>query len=346
MKTDIKNNKGILRSHRINNDNMSQYEFYSPEKDENGKYVVSSFETIKLFFPQAIGVEYFKALPNNYFHDIFKRIENRKEYDLCRMSEDDINYYRCEFSNEIVKLNRSIYYMIKKYTSIISSPDPDDINSTCKITKKAFRIFSNLPADDDETAMLMYCDFPSIDEYYERNNLFSKTLEDVESIMNSLSNIALLSRCVTHDNENSYLEFVYNIFEHMHGNPKAIFTRGIVNYTAFKFCAEGYPYNTLSERIYSVSDIPEIRNKNSLYKYYLKNLEALVNFLNDLSFSDCSCGQKLSENEFEVKALKNAYGVMIALVAMYAEKVLNDRYSSSSFMSLSPPPKEELRYGR
>lgn len=345
MKTDIKDNKGILRSHRINNDNMSQYEFYSPEKDENGKYVVSSFETIKLFFPQAIGAEYFKALPNNYFHDIFKRIEDRKEYDLCRMSEDDINYYRCEFSNEIVKLNRSIYYMIKKYTSIISSPDPDDINST-KITKKAFRIFSNLPADDDETAMLMYCDFPSIDEYYERNNLFSKTLEDVESIMNSLSNIALLSRCVTHDNENSYLEFVYNIFEHMHGNPKAIFTRGIVNYTAFKFCAEGYPYNTLSERIYSVSDIPEIRNKNSLYKYYLKNLEALVNFLNDLSFSDCSCGQKLSENEFEVKALKNAYGVMIALVAMYAEKVLNDRYSSSSFMSLSPPPKEELRYGR
>ena len=96
MKTDIKNNKSILGSHRINNDNMSQYELYSPAKDENGHYVVSSFETIKLFFPQAIGMEYLKALPNNYFHDIFKRIGEKKEYDLCRMDEDDLNYHRCE----------------------------------------------------------------------------------------------------------------------------------------------------------------------------------------------------------------------------------------------------------
>lgn len=346
MKTDIKNNKSVLGSHRINNDNMSQYEFYSPEKDENGRYIVSSFETIKLFFPQAIGIEYFKALPNNYFHDVFKRIDEKKEYDLCSMSEDDLNYHRCEFSNKIIKLNRSIYYMIRKYITVISSPDPEEINSSYKIIRKAYRVFSNLPADDSETADIEYTYFPTIEEYYENNKLFSKLLEDVEYIMDELSDIALLSRFVKFDNENSYLKFIYDIFKHMHGNPKAIFKRGIVNYTAFEFCVNGYPYNTPSERIYNVSDIPDIRNKTSLYKYYSKNLDALVTFLNDLSFSDRCCGQKLSETDFEVKALKNAYGVMIALIALYAEKVLNDRCSNSSFMSITPPQKEELRYGR
>ena len=126
----------------------------------------------------------------------------------------------------------------------------------------------------------------------------------------------------------------------MHGNPKMVFKRGIVNHTAFKFCIEGYPFNTTSKRIYSVSDLPEIKNKNTLYKYYLKNIDALISFLGDLSFDK---QQYYCKEMNEIKVLKNAYGVMIALIGLYAEHVLNEQYFGSSFTSIVPPRSEELK---
>ena len=333
MKTDIENVKNIDRSHRVDGDLTNQYSFYSLK--DGKKDLLSTFKVIEMFLPTCIGFEYIPVLPKDYLSDIFKRCDDKREFDETVMSEDDKNYYKCEFSNKIVELNKALYYMLDPYIDIVYS-DKGDIEKRAEVKTIRYTITpdennSNLIRSSDIT----YKIFPSISEYIERNNLATKALKDVEYLLNEIADISKLSVFVSPE-ENSYIRFAYRIIRKMKANYTAKYRRSIVNYSAFGFSAEGYPYNTISKNVYSISDVPsDARNKFVLHDLYNKNEEAVLRFLNDLSFDEKLCGVELDQVNFETKVLCNAYGTIIALISLYAEKTMNDYLLNNSLMSKS-----------
>lgn len=334
MKTDIKSIKNIDRSHRVDGDLTNQYSFYSLKDGQRD--LLSTFKVIEMFLQTCIGFDYVRVLPKDYLSNIFRKCDDKREFDITRMDDDDKNYYRCEFSNKITELNRALYYMLDQYTDIIFS-DKGDIDRRAEVKTKRYTITSTDEGNSNliRSPDITYKIFPSIKEYIERNDLATKALKDVEYLLNELADISKLGIFVDVE-ENSYMRFTYRIIRKMKANYTAAYPRSIINYSAFEFSAEGYPYNTISKNIYSVSDSPsDIKNKFVLHDLYNKNVDAILRFLNDLSFDDKLCGVPLDRVNFETKVLCNVYGSIIALLSLYAEKTMNDNLLNNSLMSKS-----------
>lgn len=333
--TDIKNIKNISRSHRMSGDSTQSYSFYSLEKD-NSDNLLNSFKVIEMFLPACIGRDYVRSLPKGFLENIFRRCDLKKRYDIRVMSEDDKNYFRCDFSNKIAELNRSLYYIIEPYISVVTS-NKRNIEKLAEVKTNRYTITSKVEDSNYPipTADIEYKVFPSIKEYIEKNQLDKKALDDVDYLLDRLAEIASLSVFVDNE-EDSYARFAYRIIRKMKANYTASYPRSIVNYSAFEFSAEGYPYDTISRNIYSIKDVPcDVRNKFALHDIYINNVESILRFMADLTFNSKLHGVELDGLNFETKVLSNVFGVVIALLALNAEKTMNDYLLNNSLMSKS-----------
>lgn len=336
--SDIKNTKNIVGSHRENEDLTGSYNFVSLIKDGPGA-ILTKFDTVAKFIKNSASVDYVEALPKDFLERIFKRCKEKRDFDLDSLNDEDREYYRCEYSNKIVKFNRALYYMIMPYVSIVSSSG-GNIEDIAQLKKERYTIIADGIIERTEPPIgkidIEYKDFPTIDEYITKNKLDTKALEDLDYIINELDDISRLSQFVPGE-ENSFMRFTYRVIRKMGGNITFRYPRSVINYSAFEFSAEGYPYHTMSDRIYSVTNVPKtISNKFLLRDIYNKNVTAILTFLSDLSFNDHLCGKKLDNVSFETKVLCNAFGIAIALIALHSEKKLTDNYLNNSLMSRRP----------
>ena len=326
---EIKDIKSVKGSHRIIDNSSDSKTFGFCERDLDPG--ILNFKTIELFLENAISKDYADALPNSFLKDIYYSHENKRVYKHSLLSNEERDNLRLIYSNKIYDLKKYLKNELKKYCSIVSSSDCRDTENYVDVDHMSFTIKNMLAIareDNDHRyptpADINYLDFPTVNSHIINNNLLDKALVDVKHILNELSDIGNLSEILTYE-ENSYRKFASKIILHMYGNVSQVFPRSIINHSAFKFCIDEYPYNTLSRRIYSVSNVPKnIKNKFSLVEIYHKNIYAMLNFLSDLTFD---FDEKSNIFNSEVKTMVNAYGTCIALCGIAAEQKLYEDYT-------------------
>ena len=325
---EIKNIKSVKGTHRIIDNSSESKTFGFCERDLDPS--ILNFKTVKMFLENAISKDYIDALPKNFFKEIYYIHDNKRVYKESMMSNEERDNLRFLYSNKIQELRNYLKENIKKYYSIVALSDCGDTENYVNVDHMTFSIKNMLAIAREDIyhrypipADINYDDFPTLNSHITKNNLSEKALIDVKHILNELSDLGNISEILTYD-ENSYRKFASKIIIHMYGNTTQIYPRSILNHSAFKFCIDEYPYNTLSRRVYSVSNVPKnIKNKFSLVEIYYKNIDAILNFLSDLTFD---FDEKSNFNS-EVKTLTNAYGICIALCGLAAEQKMYDDYT-------------------
>jgi len=285
---------------------------------------VTNFKTVKTFLPIMISEDYHRKIPLDFFNDIFSQCTTKFEIDKS-LTEDERDKKCEEYSKEVEDLCVELKKIILPYISLAWS------NEKTKFEKHSIKTrndlidkinpfvgtLNNPTSHYPVNANLVYDEIPSVTGRIKSQKLVVKAKNDIAEILYKLSDLSDLSAYLS-NSQNTYRAFTSDIITKMYGNVNQLYPRSIVNYTAFQFCLKGYPYETKSERVYSISNVtPNIKNKYELLEIFMKNIDAIISFLHDLEWTE-----KNEENylEFEVETLKNAFGICIALCAFIGEQ--------------------------
>ena len=142
-----------------------------------------------------------------------------------------------------------------------------------------------------------------------KNCLKLKSLNDVEFIISLLYKLEKISK--DSPNLKSFKDFLKDLKHNIINVSYRSLPKSIINFSVFKFCISGYPYETKSGKVYSISNIEETYNKIDIY---IKNSEALIDFIEDILILNSD------DLNFELNILKISYGISIALIALSAEE--------------------------
>lgn len=331
--SDIKNTKSVTNSGGLFDIDLKKM-FY-----------LSSFKVVSDFLPVAISNDYAEALPRNFLGKLFSEIANKRPLDLRSLKDDEREIAQNEYIKHVDDLNRSLYAINRFYTRYTISEDPKTIEEYVKyriINKETMAELLNCTCCNPVLVTLRehqagtsidFPKFPLINEFIKSERFEDHTLQDVEYILNELSECSRLCG-VLKDDENSYLKFGFKLYKHMHGNIKSVFKRDIVNHTAFKFAVDGYPYGTLSRRLYCVRNVEGVDNKFQLHDIYNNNIKAILTALSDMTFGRKTIkGVELPTEVYETKVLVNTFATCVLLIALYGEITLENVYNSKPILN-------------
>lgn len=160
-----------------------------------------------------------------------------------------------------------------------------------------------------------------------KNGLRLKALHDVDFIMALLFK---LDKIGEYTSTNSFQNFYKKLRCNIINTDFKMLPRSIVNFSAFKFCIPGYPYETKSGKIYSISNVCTDDKVKRIELYY-KNIDALMSFINDMEIYD------KSHKDYELNTLELSFGIMIVLIAMSAEEtqyesIVRKEYGNGGFI--------------
>lgn len=321
MNSNISYKTSIHNNHRVVDvtDEVKSFQFQEYYYNND----ITNFKTVKTFLPIMISEDYKKKIPVNFFENIFANCTDKFEIDKS-LSEQERNEKCEEYSEKVIKLNTELKRIILPYVTLAWSTEKSKFEKHSITTRNELvaKINENVGTNKNPTshypvnAELIYDDIPTVTERIKNQKLVLKAKEDIETILYKLSDLSDLSAYLT-NSQNTYRAFTSDIITKMYGNQNQLYPRSIVNYTAFQFCLKGYPFETKSERVYSISNITsKIQNKYNLIEIFNKNIDAIISFLHDLEWTD----RKTNYIDFEVDTLKNAFGICIALCAFIGEE--------------------------
>ena len=291
----------------MNNDHQVENIISDFYNNENYDY----FKVIKTFLPIVISEDYRRKIPLNFFEEIFSSCPDELIEIPDDITEEELIDKRKKYLDEIESLNGKLKDIINNYAGLYWS-NKNNVFPKSKIITR-----NELPEHTEEYGEIIYDEITSVTERIKDQHLVLNARDYITIILYKLNDLSKLCNYFDKEN-NSYRKFASDIITRMYGNVNQRYPRSIINYTAFQFCLDGYPYNTKSERIYSISNITnKTKNKFELIEIFDKNIEAVINFLHDLEWSE-----KNSDNtfDFELETLKNAFGTCIALCAFIGEQ--------------------------
>lgn len=334
MSGSIKSRTSIHNEHRIINvtNDVKSFEF----KEYYLRNDLTTFYSIRKFLPISISEDYRRLLPSNFFENVFSSCKEDFSVDKT-LSDKEKDIKREEYFRTITVLSNRLNEILRPYLALIKNDNKLTKGITQTFTINNCLVDKNNPdiltdKDTDKhypaTSEISYISFPSLRNEL-RNQKFTELAQsNIRELVNILCVLSNLSAYLF-TSENSYRNFVSDIIVSMSGNTNQLFPRSIINYTAFQFCVKGYPYETPSERVYSISNIGlSIKNKFDLIDVYYKNIDAIFNFFNDLDINEKENDE--DNSEYEIRTLKNAYGTCIALCALIGEETYYDKVVSSS----------------
>ena len=324
--TTIKNNK------RIVDVTPSTGEIQITEQELNTR--LTTFEVVKRFLPKAIGKEYESVLPKNFFLDCFNDCVDEYELDHNTITEEERVEKTLEFDDKLSDLCKLILKTIKPITSVVYSDDKFKIKES-DLQYESFTIKNKLVVGKEcercgrefeeggehypVESEIKYIQFPSIKKIVSKKNNVENLIESIPRILYKLNELSNISAFID-PRENAFKKFAASVWIYMKGNYESDFPRSIVNYSAFQFAVPGYPFNTPSRRIYSVSNLPRVvTNKLQIEEVFIKNITALTDYLCDatrlLSVENIS---KLSSDDKTI-VVKNIYASIISIISLYGE---------------------------
>lgn len=309
--------------------------------DEDIPSVSTSFDTLIYALPCCCSSEYIKQLPYKYQEVLTRLMKTETPY------RRTVDYYELvklqqEYADEIKTFSKEVQSIIKGYTSLINYDYNVDAAAN-KFKHQKFEVDNNLavpnrPLRANEAIarqIIDVVDFPTLTEYVSDRTVQSKMFEDFSHLFERLQEIAFKSIYNAKETD-SYRKFILSIMKNTYGNLDTEFPRTIINHTAFKLCIEGYPFFTKNKRLFSVSN----PTKNDIEEHttiYTKNVYAILEFLNNMDFDEHQTRQfdDVTEKTIEqqTRILKNAFGVIIAIVALVGEVELHRQFKSSAFSS-------------
>ena len=165
-----------------------------------------------------------------------------------------------------------------------------------------------------------------------KKNNIENLIESIPRILYKLNELSNISAFID-PRENAFKKFAASVWIYMKGNYESDFPRSIVNYSAFQFAVPGYPFNTPSRRIYSVSNLPRVvTNKLQIEEVFIKNISALTDYL-------CDATKLLSvENICELSSddktilVKNIYASIISIISLYGEVKIWERINNGKLI--------------
>lgn len=306
---------------------------------------LSSFRVVADFLPVAISNDYIEALPDKFLSKLFADITRKSVIDFSHLPNSDRETLAKDYSKRIDNLNKSLYAINRFYTKYTISEDPKRIEEYAKyriIDSRSMAELLNCVCcspilvklkGDQLAADIDFPKFPTVDEFVKYERFADHALQDVEYILSELGGCAKICT-ILRDSENSFLKFGNDLYNYMHGNIKSVFKRDIINYTAFKYAVNGYPYRTISRRLYSVRNVEGVQNKFVLHDLYTNNVKSILTGLSDMTFGRTTIkGQVLDQDMYESKVLMNAYATCILLIALHGEIVLKDKLEGKPILN-------------
>ena len=333
----IKNTKSIHNEYRVVNKTSEVKSFQAISEFFNNDF--TTFKTVKVFLPISISEDYRRILPKNFLENIFASCNNKFGTDKT-LTEEQKEQKREDYHNKIKLFRNKLINLLKPYTVLNKYDNTVDIG----IKKESFSIVNYLAIKNNKDILtkndtdrhfpvnetIEYVSIPSIKEYINKHNLLKKAASDIEDILFQLSELSELSAYLP-QSTNTYREFAIKIITKMYGNCEQLYPRSIINYSAFQFCLDNYPFETKSGKVYSISNVStSVKNKFEIIDIFYKNIDAVLNFLADLEFKEYD---NYPLETVEVNTLKNAYGICIGLCALIGEHYYYNKTIMSSLDS-------------
>ncbi|MDR1202710.1 MAG: hypothetical protein LBL58_13940 [Tannerellaceae bacterium] len=279
------------------------------------------FNTITSYLPVGIGL-YNKFLPADYFKYLFKKCKS-----LSTEEKPPQNEIFSAYKNKVYELTSFINSIISRYkqqvkeTDILGNKDNDSF-----LKEERHDILDRLimsgdidgDSEEQQTFVIKYLTTHPHPEYTDKNFIIEHIDKDVCDLVTRLYEISQFSPNEEKKHFDSFKLFCQNIIVHMRANHLVQYPKSIINYTCFMYDIEGYPYLTPSRRIYSINNYCNaIDNKFSNVIIYMKNTDALISYLYDITFKGDDVDPILRREWI----LRTAYCLCLALLAYRSEFV-------------------------
>lgn len=330
MSGSIKNIKSIHNIQRTvdKTNKVGSFEFNINELQDD----LMNFDTLSKIMQIVISDDYNRFLPKDFWKNNFANCNF--EYSCNpNLSTDEILKKQNDYSKDVESLRIRLGEIIKPYTFFTNHDQSLQKQETIKVNNYLVSKSDGIGSDSDTdrhfpiSVDLTYTDFLSVRKHIQKLDLISLAEEDIKLILKLLSNISAESAYLT-SATNSFKSFLTDLIFKIYGNVSKVYPKSIINYAVFQFCLDKYPYETPSGRLYSISNInPNLKNKFEIIDIYYKNIDAILSFINDISFIQETDTNK---KQFETNVLKNAYGLIMALSAFIAEENTYQVITSSS----------------
>lgn len=276
---------------------------------------ITTFDAIEKYLPVCIGDDYVKIITPDYLRILFNKYDPIFKKPTDTTLESDITSAQALYNQIVSELKTVIKESIKKYTIKTNYSGDSELLDIIGITETNIAVKNELA--NNTTATISIDSIPSVDEYYETLQMDDRINSDIELLIVYLAKLSELSAYFS-KNENSYRSFIGDMIVRMHGNWKIVnYPRSIINYSAFGFCINGYPYSTKSKEIYSINNILHYHNKLDYYMVYENNVSAVLKFLADIDFSE---DENTTAFNKQIEILKNAFGMLLGLLCLKGER--------------------------
>ena len=277
---------------------------------------VTTYDAIRKFIKVLVGMDYVKIIGEDWFKNLINKYNPEFTKPDDSVDETIITDNQENFKSIACELDRTLTYILKKYTVLVNGNE-EIKNVLCKhITTE---IEDKLSSNVDGKAYIEYDDFPSILELLSQ---YDFSLIDIE-INTLLEYLAILSQVSAYidKNENQYRSFITSMIVNMHGNYDIVnYTRSIINHSIFKWVIPGYP----SKDNFSIC-ISDIRSK-------IKTEHLVGSMLNIESFVRCMDKMLTNQNCSNIEqTLKHTLATICCLIGIKAELISYERISSGKF---------------
>jgi hypothetical protein len=277
------------------------------------------FNTVVDYLPCSIGL-YNKFLPRYYFTDLFKRCKS------LGIDKSEIPQDACfhAYRGKLLNLKNSIIDTLGRYKQQVKETDLLDGKNENNFFKeehygildKLLMMDESVEEGDSQHFIIKYFTTDPHPNFTEKHFIIDHIDKDVLDLVTLLYDLSLFS---PNDKKyfDSYKLFCENIIVHMRANHEVEYPKSIINYTCFMYNIPGYPYLTPSKRIYSINNYSRsIENKFDNVVIYMKNTDALISYLYDITFDETI--DQVLQREW---ILRTAYCLCIALLAYRSEFV-------------------------
>lgn len=277
---------------------------------------VTTYDAIRKFIKVLVGMDYVKIIGEDWFKNLINKYNPEFTKPDDSVDETIITDNQENFKSIACELDRTLTYILKKYTVLVNGNE-EIKNVLCKhITTE---IEDKLLSHVDGKAYIEYDDFPSILELLRQ---YDFSIIDIE-INTLLQYLAILSQVSAYidKNENQYRSFITSMIVNMHGNYDIVnYTRSIINHSIFKWVIPGYP----SKDNFSIC-ISDIRSK-------IKTEHLVGSMLNIESFVRCMDKMLTNQNCSNIEqTLKHTLATICCLIGIKAELIFYERISSGKF---------------
>ena len=239
-------------------------------------------------------------------------------YNTFKYFENDSCVFKPEVFSALIKnsIGNDYYNNYKKYFDILFYSCENKCN-VIKISKEEdYKNIINLLHDKLVDIKNIYSTKYCENNRFERSCLKTKALNDVEYLIHLLY---ILKKIGNEIDSKSFNSISKKIRCNIVNTYNKDLPRSVVNYSAFKFCIQNYPYETKNNKLYSISNVN--KNNKDYSQLYNKNFDALIDFIEDVELIN-----DVNNFEYETNILDLTYGISIALIALSSEEDIYESF--------------------